>query len=186
MKYIGTIRRMPIWSKVVALLIVPAGIATAMAGSGIVGDNPVLVNNPLTVVSGAVGTNEAVIFNDDQDFTVSAQAYPGDSYEIELVLQNLSTVNRSERLNIEAPDGFKFTAVEADQGPNVSVNQESSRTFVYTVDSDDDDTTTGGTSADTAEFSTSNNTLTIDVKVLPQTAPGFYTIEMVTNPLASS
>ena len=43
MKAYGTFRRVPVWGKALSLVALAAGIAAAVAGSGIMGDNLVKV-----------------------------------------------------------------------------------------------------------------------------------------------
>ena len=47
----GMFGRLPLWGKVVPIIALAAGITAAVAGSGIIGDNLVKVQDPVIVVS---------------------------------------------------------------------------------------------------------------------------------------
>ncbi len=161
-----------------ALLVIAAAGGLAAFASGITGDNAVKVNIPVTLQGGAgmtnAGGNDAVIYNDGTSMTASAEAYPGDSYDIELVLINNSEINQPQRISILAPDGFRFSNATAASAVNViGVAQEDAHHFVYTVDSD-------------AAGHTTFDRMQLQVDVLPQVVPGFYSISLSTEGLATT
>jgi uncharacterized membrane protein len=150
------------------------GIAAVVAGSGIMGDANVKVKDPTTFVAAssvsADGTSlVGVIYNDDLSATVTAETYPGDSYDLTLQLKNETTVDQAHRLVIDAPDGFRFSTGDS-QGTGITLTQESPRVFAIEI------TTAANGIGDTGET-------IISVESLPQLVPGWYTFSIVSEPL---
>ena len=164
-------KRVPLWGKAASLIALAAGIAAAVAGSGIMGDNLVKVQDPVIVASVAArstaGTLTGVTYNDDLSFEVTAETYPGDSYDLEIEVTNLTDVDQTHRLSLVYPDGFRFSRDATVQGSGMVLTQESPSAFVFTVDSDT-----------TAK-------MIIHVEVLPQVLPGWYTVSGATEALAA-
>ncbi len=160
-------KRVPLWGKAVSLMALAAGIAAAVAGSGIMGDNLVKVQDPIIVVSVFANDAEGVTYNDDLSFEATAETYPGEEYVLEIEIENLTDVDQTHRLTLVYPDGFRFSRDEFAQDGGMVLTQESPSAFVFTVD----DLTTAS--------------MFIDVEVLPQVLPGWYTISGDTLALAT-
>ena len=180
----GMFGRMPLWGKVVPIIALAAGIAAAVAGSGIMGDNLVKVQDPIIVDSVTAGGATGVTFNDDLSFEVTAETYPGETYDLTIGVTNLTGVAQTHRLSLVYPDGFRFSRVQVDQGAGMVLTdgfrfsrvqvdqgagmvltQEDPSNFVFTVDAD------------------TTASMEIDVEVLPQVLPGWYTINGETEAL---
>ena len=161
----GMFGRMPLWGKVVPIIALAAGIAAAVAGSGIMGDNLVKVQDPIIVDSVTAGGATGVTFNDDLSFEVTAETYPGETYDLTIGVTNLTGVAQTHRLSPVYPDGFRFSRVQVDQGAGMVLTQEDPSNFVFTVDAD------------------TTASMEIDVEVLPQVLPGWYTINGETEAL---
>ena len=162
--------RIPLWGKVIPVMALGAGIVAAIAGSGIMGDNLVKVQEPISVAaveaSSSAGTFTGVTYNDDLSFEVTAETYPGDNYDLNIGITNNTSVTQVHRITLDYADGFRFSRVEADQGSGVVLTQDDVSNFVFEVDS-----------------GTTDSDIVIHVEVLPQVLPGWYTISGVTEPL---
>ncbi len=162
--------RIPLWGKIIPVMALGAGIVAAIAGSGIMGDNLVKVQEPISVAaveaSSSAGTFTGVTYNDDLSFEVTAETYPGDNYDLNIGITNNTSVTQVHRITLDYADGFRFSRVEADQGSGVVLTQEDVSNFVFEVDS-----------------GTVDSDIVIHVEVLPQVLPGWYTISGVTEPL---
>ncbi len=163
-------KRVPLWGKAVSLMALAAGIAAAVAGSGIMGDNLVKVQDPITVVTAEAGGAVGVTFNDDLSFEVTAESYPGDAYILMVQVENETSVDQTHRLTLDYPDGFRFststdiTACSSlGQGAGITLTQENPNAFVFTATTAADGTGTTGE-------------MEICVEILPQVLPGWYTI----------
>ena len=154
----GMFGRLPLWGKVVPIIALAAGITAAVAGSGIIGDNLVKVQDPVIVVSVAAAGATGVTYNDDLSFEVTAETYPGESYDLEIEIENLTDVDQTHRLALVYPDGFRFSRDASAQVGLIVLTQESPSSFVFTVDA--------------GEVAT----MVVEVEVLPQVLPGWYTI----------
>ncbi len=161
----GMFGRIPLWGKVVPIIALAAGIAAAVAGSGIMGDNLVKVQDPIIVDSVFAANAEGVTFNDALSFEVTAETYPGETYDLEIRVTNRTNVNQTHRLSLVYPDGFRFSRVALDQDSGMTLTQEDPSNFVFTIT--DDDTAS----------------MFIEVEVLPQVLPGWYTISGETEAL---
>jgi hypothetical protein len=166
------------WGKVVPIIFFGAGLATLVSSSGIMGDNPLKVQEPIEIHEVGVtsiggGESNGVIFNDNLSFAVTAETYPGGSYDIRLRLNNLSEVDQNHRLVFDVPDGFRLSRSTSAQGDNITLVQQGPRSFVYTVD-----TVADGTTAD--------DDLVVHVEVLPQMFPGWYSLSAASVPLATN
>ncbi len=163
----GTFGRLPLWGKVVPIIALAAGIAAALVGSGIMGDNLVKVQDPIIVVSVFANDAEGVTYNDDLSFEATAETYPGEDYDLEIEVENLTDVDQTHRLTLVYPDGFRFSRDAGDQVGLIVLTQENPNAFVFTVED-----------GETA-------TMVIAVEVLPQVIPGWYTISGSTEALAT-
>ena len=98
-------------------------------------------------------------------FEVTAETYPGETYDLTIGVTNLTGVAQTHRLSLVYPDGFRFSRVQVDQGAGTVLTQEDPSNFVFTVDAD------------------TTASMEIDVEVLPQVLPGWYTINGETEAL---
>ncbi len=188
MRSIGMISRVPMWGKVASVGLSATGLTLLATGAGITGDNPIKVQEPVTMTSGTSVTGDddlldAVLYNDDTSMSVSAATYPGDTHVVKLELKNHSGVSQAQRLFVESPEGFRFSSELCD-GDNadacvspsdseLTVAQEDAKSFVFTAAS-----TTGDTSD-------ADDTLYIVVETMPQVAPGYYSWSMHTESLVT-
>ena len=117
MRFIPRVRRTQLWGLAVPLVMLASALGALATGSGIGGDNPAVVQESLTLVSGAANAKlvlssgdatELVVFNQDTSFAGAANTFPGDSYAIKLLLVNASNADVVQRMTIDAPDGFDF------------------------------------------------------------------------------
>ncbi len=161
----GMFGRIPLWGKVVPIIALAAGITAAVAGSGIMGDNLVKVQDPIIVASVVAAGSTGVTFNDALSFEVTAETYPGETYNLTIGVTNLTSVNQTHRLSLVYPDGFRFSRVALDQDSGMILTQEDPSNFVFTVDA------------------LTTASMEIDVEVLPQVLPGWYTISGETEAL---
>ena len=173
MKTQSMLKRIPLWGKVLPLIAVAAGVAVVATGAGITGDNPVKVGEPVTFVSTSTkvtGGAEAVIYNDETSMIVSAETFPNDSYTLELALKNESGADQSQKIMIEAPEGFRFAdATTTSATTIIGVDQDGPRVFFYQID----DTATAAV-------------LKLTVSVLPQVVPGWYSWSFSTEALPTT
>ena len=174
MKTASVLKRFPVWWTITSVVMVAA--AMIVVGSGITGDVQVKVQEPVTFKSGdgftraiqsGIFDETAVVYNDNLSVTVTAFSYPGDLFSVELVLINNSDVDQSQLITIQAPDGFRFSDVTGSGTLPSAVNilgvaQQSPLEFVYTLD-------------DTASGDSTKDRLAIQVELLPQVVPGWYT-----------
>ncbi len=163
------------WSFGVLGSLALAGIVLA---AGIVGDNPVKVQDPVQIeevgaTSGGGTEASGVIYNDKLSFNITSETYPAGSYEIRLRLNNRSEVEQVHRLTFDVPDGFRLSRNSGDQGLNVTIAQSSPSSFLYSL-------------SPAADGTTSDDDLVINIQVLPQVFPGWYTISASTAPLSTS
>ena len=155
MKARSFFKRVPLWGKAVSMMALAAGIAAAVAGSGIMGDNLVKVQDPIIVDSVTAAGSTGVTFNDDLSFEVTAETYPGEGYDLTIGVTNLTDVAQTHRLTLDYPDGFRFSRDAGDQGSGMVLTQEDPTNFVFTL------------TADTTA------SMVIAVEVLPQVLPGW-------------
>ena len=117
---IGQTRPVKVMFMVMAL---GAGIVAAIAGSGIMGDNLVKVQEPISVAaveaSSSAGTFTGVTYNDDLSFEVTPETYPGDNYDLNIGITSNTSVTQVHCITLDYADGFRFSRVEADQGSGV-------------------------------------------------------------------
>ncbi len=165
----GMFGRIPLWGKVVPIIALAAGITAAVAGSGVMGDNLVKVQDPITVEAVDAGS-AGVTYNDNLSFEVTAETYPGETYDLEIDVKNHTSVDQTHRIVLEYPDGFRFDRTVGSQGSAITLTQEDPNSFVFTATSSADGTS--GTSK-----------VVIEVEVLPQVLPGWYTISGATEAL---
>ncbi len=160
--------RVPLWGKAASVIALAMGIGAAAAGAGIMGDNLVKVKDPIIVESVTAAGATGITYNDDLTFEVTAETYPGETYDLTIEVTNNTDVDQSHRMVFDFADGFRLSRVVADQGAGMVLTQESPNSFLFTVD-----------------FGTTT-TMEIDVEVLPQVFPGWYTITGVTEALATN
>ncbi len=181
MRFIPKVRRTQLWGLAVPLVMLASALGALATGSGIGGDNPAVVQEALTLVSGAANaklvlssgdSTELVVFNQDTSFAGAANTYPGDGYAIKLLLVNASNADVVQRITIDAPDGFGF---KVEGGSRVSVSQETASTFLVRVSTDADG---DGELSNVLSDSPETDELRINVRVGDQVVPGFYRIKV--------
>ena len=179
MNFYKKVKRMPIWGVALSLILGASALVALAAGSGIAGDNPAVVQEPLTLSDLAASSKlvlpdatstDLVIFNDDTSFAGAAETFPGDSYSIKLLLKNDSNADVVQRMAIDSPEGFTF---DVDGGSRISVSQEKATTFLVRVDEDSD---AEGLLTASLTDTTATDELRINIFVRPQVGPGFYRI----------
>ena len=106
MKARSFFKRVPLWGKAVSKMALAAGIAAAVAGSGIMGDNLVKVQDPIIVDSVTAAGSTGVTFNDDLSFEVTAETYPGEGYDLTIGVTNLTSVDQTHRMTLDYPGGY--------------------------------------------------------------------------------
>ncbi len=165
-------KRIRVWDKALPVIVLIAGLAAVAVGSGIMGDNPVKVQEPITVESVFADAAEGVIYNDGLSFEVTAGTYPGDTYALKVVLKNHTSVTQVHRIVLDYPDGFRFAIPEGlgKQGTAIIPIPESPNALVILA-------------LPSADGSDSTSKVVIDVEVLPQMEPGWYTISGETEAL---
>ena len=181
MSLFHTLTRLPTWGPALPLVLGASALAALLSGSAVTGDNPAVVQEPLTISASTGGARlvlsdgtatDLVIFNNDTSFAGAAETYPGDSYAIKLLLSNMSNADVIQRMTIDAPEGFTFDIAG---GEAISVSQEQATTFLIRVDT--------GTNADGVLTNDNSDQplgdeLRIKIGVGPQVLPGFYRIAL--------
>jgi len=72
-------KKIPLWGKVLPVIAMAIGIAAVVAGSGIMGDVQVKVQEPLDITAADIDdapSTAGVVYNDDLSVTVTAGRIP--------------------------------------------------------------------------------------------------------------
>jgi len=145
---------------------VAAAIAAALDGSGIAENVAVKVSRSPSPWSRCIPIHHrGWSTTTTSASSCTATTYPGDSYGLFMQIQNHTGVDQSHRITLDLPDGFRLSGDANAQGADISVIQEGPSSFVITVAKD------------------VVSLLAVQVEVLPQVAPGWYTISGATEPL---